>query len=79
MIELNKKDKAILQKALDDNSFVLMQQVASELLAMWASGPVVQETEFKTVAEAIGRDERKRALTVFLTELEKLAFSGHEQ
>lgn len=73
-IKLTKSQKTILQRAINEKAFELMQQIASELLVVWASGPVVKETQFLTAAEAIGRDERKKALRIFLEELNRLAF-----
>ena len=72
-MELTKKEKMILQKILTESSFDIMSRVASAMLANWNQGPIVKETEFETVVEAIGRDERKHALVSFLKELERQA------
>ena len=73
-IKLSKRQKTILQKAINEEAFELMQSIASELLSVWSSGPMVKSTAFQTAVEAIGRDERKRALKIFIEELNRLAF-----
>lgn len=73
-VKLSKKQQGLLQKALSGESFELMQEIATLLLTQWATGPIVGETEHQTVVNAIGRDERKRALKIYLEELERLAF-----
>lgn len=78
LLKLSRQQKTILQKALNENSFELMQQIATELLSNWSSGTMVHDTAFKTAAEAIGREERKRALKVFLEELHRLSFQHDE-
>lgn len=73
-VNLSKKQKTILQKAISEDSFELMQEIASQLLNVWANGPMLKQTAFLTSAEAIGRDERKKALKIFFSELNRLAF-----
>ena len=73
MRKLSKGEVMILQRAIgDDRSFKLLQEIASEVLVSMAAGPMIEDTAFKTARNAIGREERKRALQVFLQELEKL-------
>lgn len=72
-MELTKRDKIVLLKAVDDRALELMQMIASEMLSNWNKGTIIKETTIKTIAEAAGRDERKRALQSFLQELERLA------
>lgn len=72
-MQISKKQRLALQKLMGDDGLVIMQDVASLLLSNMATGPIVRETEFETLVQAIGRDERKRFATVFLEELERLA------
>lgn len=72
-MELTKRDKILLAKAVDDRALEIMQMIASQMLANWAAGPICKETTLLTIKEAAGRDERKRALQSFLQELERLA------
>ena len=77
-IKLDRKQRGLLQKALDGKSFELMEEVASHLLMQWTSTTMVDDTAFKTARNAIGREERKKAIMVFLQELQRLAFEKDE-
>ena len=72
-MEISKKQRIALQKLMSDDGMAILQDVASLLLQSMASGPIVRETEFETIVQAVGRDERKRFATSFLEQLEKLA------
>ena len=72
-MQLSKKEKVILQKILTEQSFDIMNRIASAMLLNWNNGPIAGENEFETLKNAIGRDERKHALVAFLKELERLA------
>ena len=72
-MDISDKERGILQRIVTDDAFEIMQRVASPLLQNWNKGPMKQETEWLTAAEAVSRDERKMALTSFLETLEKLS------
>lgn len=62
-----------IKRVINDDSLSAMQEIASDLLVQMNSGPTVEDTAFKTARNAIGREERKRALTVFLKTLEDIS------
>lgn len=76
-MELTDKEKSLLQKIVTDDAFEIMSRVASAMLSNWNKESLVKETEYLTVVEAVGREERKRAITSYLQTLEKLAH--HDQ
>lgn len=72
-MEISEKEKAILQRILTDDAFDIMNRVASAMLSNWNKESLVKETEYLTVVEAVGREERKKALTSFFKTIETLA------
>lgn len=73
MRTLTKGEIGLMQKAIgDDRTFALLQEIASECLISMTPATIVGDTEFETVKNAVGRDERKRAITMFLKELERI-------
>jgi len=72
-MDVSNKEKGILQKLVTEQTFDIMNRVASALLNQWNIGPIARENEFETLREAIGRDERKKALVTFLKTLEDLS------
>lgn len=78
-VKLDRKQKTILQRAINDDAFSLMQDIATALLTQWAQGTMMDDTAFKTAANAIKREERKQAIKIYLEELQRLAFQDNEQ
>lgn len=72
-MDTDEKEKAILQRIVTDDAFEIMKRIAGALLSNWNSKPMIQETEWLTAKEAVSREERKKALTVFLQTMEDLA------
>ncbi len=70
---LSKKEKMELERIVKSGAIDVLQKIASTLLANWNRNPIVQETEFLTLKEAISRDERRKVLTIFLETIEKTA------
>lgn len=75
-MDLSKKERALLQRIVTNDAFEIMQRIASAMLLQWNKNPINQETAFLTAKEAIGREERKKALLAFLETIEQLS---HEQ
>lgn len=72
-MDIDEKEKAILQRIVTDDAFDIMNRIASALLMNWNKNPIDQPTAFLTAKEAIGREQRKKALVSFLETIEKLA------
>lgn len=75
-MDITEKEKAQLQKIVTDDVFELLQRIASALLVNWNQGNLIKETEFLTVVEAVGREERKKALLSFIKTIEELSHNG---
>ncbi len=75
-MKLSRKEITILQKIVDSDAFELLQSIGSELLVKWNEEPLVGETAFQTIRAAVGRQERKKAIQLFLETVQSLS---HEQ
>lgn len=72
---VEKTEAAIVKMALrDDKTLAVLQNIAARALTQMNTGPEIEDTAFKTARNAIGRVERRRALTVFLKTLEDIAY-----
>lgn len=72
-MELSKHDKIRLAKVMEESTLSVMRAVAGALVNQWNSGTVVGTSEHETIVNAVKREERQNALTLFLQELERLA------
>jgi len=73
-VPLSKKETMLLQKIVNSDAIEIMGRVASTMLINWSKVENAnQSTAFLTAKVAIGREERKKALTLFLEQLERLA------
>jgi len=73
-LQLNKKELITLQKVINSDAIEIMGRIASTMLMNWNSSESPnQPTAFLTAKQFIGREERKKALTLFLEQLEQLS------
>lgn len=78
-MDLSKQDRVRLSKVLDDRTFELLQNIATQFLIGMNRGTVQQDTAFLTAREAIRREERKLALKRYFEILEELTGREHEE
>lgn len=72
-MELNDKERGILQRIISDDAFEIMQRIASAMLINWNKNPIDRETEWTAARDAVSREERKMALNSFLETISNLA------
>lgn len=70
---LDKRDRAILQKAVDDRAIDIIKSIANAFVLNANKGTVRRDTAFLTAAEALTREVRRETLQRFLEELEHIA------
>jgi len=71
-MEIDDKERGVLQRIVTNDAFEIMQKVASQMLFNW-NKPIDTESVWTAARDAISRDERKKAINSFLETLEKLA------
>jgi len=65
--------KRSLQEITSEPNMKVLQYVAETLVKNWQSVSSIGATEWETAKNAVTKEERKKALDLFLEELEKLA------
>lgn len=65
--------KINLQQITEDSNLKVLRYVADLLITNWQKPSVIGATEWETVKNAVVREERAKALNMFLEELEKMA------
>jgi len=65
--------KTRLQLITDPSNFETLRYVADLLISNWQKPSVIGATEWETVKNAVVREERAKALNLFLEELERMA------
>ena len=65
--------KRALQEVASENNLKVLNYVADLMIANWQKTSVVGANEWETVKNAILREERAKALRLFLEEIEKIA------
>lgn len=65
--------KKALQEITTDNNLRVLNYVAQMMINNWQSPSLIGVNEWETVKNAIVREERAKAINLFLVEIEKLA------
>lgn len=65
--------KKALQQIADDKNLEVLRYLADMMIKNWQSGSSVGVSEWETVKNVIIKEERARALKLFLEEIERLA------
>ena len=65
--------KRALQQVTDENNLKALTYVADLMIQNWQKSSVVGANEWETVKNAILREERAKALRLFLEEIERIA------
>ena len=75
-MDLTEKEIAILRKMVTGDEISLLSRIANNLHHQWSESPLPKETEWEFIHESIKREERKQALSLFISTIEKLAQHG---
>ena len=70
---MDTKTKRNLLEITSDENMKTLHNVANAMIDNWGKNSVIGVTEWETVKNAVAKEERKRALELFLQELENLA------
>ena len=65
--------KIALQQITQDSNLRVLNHVADLLINHWNSTSLIGQTEWETAKNAVTKEERAKALRLFISELEKQA------
>ena len=65
--------KTALQQITSEKNMQVLQYVAGILVSNWNSSSAIGPSEWETVKNTITKEERRKAIALFLEELEKMA------
>jgi len=65
--------KKALQQITDESNMKVLRYIADILVNNWNSSSAIGQSEWETVKNTITKEERRKAINLFLEELERLA------
>lgn len=73
-MDLSDKEIAILRRIVTEDAIDILYGIANKLNVQWSVGSVVdEESAHRTLVNAIRKEERAKALSLFLDSVKKLA------